>query len=227
MKYEHLTIERVRELLDYAPETGALTWRIRPAFNSRKRAGDIAGTVQSTGFRVIYLDGKLCQATQIAFLLANGRWANAQVGLKSSNTVDLSASNLCELRTTSKKHDLSTQEGKRAYSRDYWYTNAAHRHEVGIKRYFRMTAQQYAKMLHDQGGVCAICGLPERTRMAKSNNLKALSVDHNHGEADSVRGLLCLPCNSGLGYFKDNPHLLDKAAVYLRDRGWHQEDKVA
>jgi len=39
-------------------------------------------------------------------------------------------------------------------------------------------------------------------------------VDHLHGTA-TVRGLLCHPCNTGLGMFRDTPHLLARAIGYL------------
>lgn len=41
-----------------------------------------------------------------------------------------------------------------------------------------------------------------------------LSVDHCHLTGE-IRGLLCLRCNKGLGYFKDNPEFLSKAIKYL------------
>ena len=62
-------------------------------------------------------------------------------------------------------------------------------------------------ILAAQGGVCAICGeVPKRA---------ALDHDHKSGE---VRGVLCSPCNSGMGMFRDRPLNLEKAAIYLRRR---------
>jgi hypothetical protein len=57
-----------------------------------------------------------------------------------------------------------------------------------------------------QDGRCAIC----RRRFDGGSFV----VDHCH-KRGHVRGLLCYPCNSGLGMFKDNPNRLVAAANYL------------
>jgi len=40
-------------------------------------------------------------------------------------------------------------------------------------------------------------------------------VDHDH-LTGRIRGALCQRCNMGLGHFKDNPLLLQQAALYLQ-----------
>lgn len=86
-----------------------------------------------------------------------------------------------------------TQERMQSYHRNYKYG---------------MTVEIYERMSAEQNHVCAICGgLPTRT--------KNLHVDHCH-ETGVVRGLLCDSCNLGLGKFRDDPVMLDKAAAYLR-----------
>jgi hypothetical protein len=53
-------------------------------------------------------------------------------------------------------------------------------------------------MFQAQGGVCAICNQPPSPG-------RNLSVDHNH-ETGEVRGLLCVGCNTGVGYHERPIH---------------------
>jgi hypothetical protein len=66
-----------------------------------------------------------------------------------------------------------------------------------------------------QGGVCAICGLPETSKSRWSDETRDLSVDHCHA-TKRVRGLLCQKCNAGLGQFQDCEERLATAVKYLR-----------
>lgn len=61
-----LTAERLRELLQYCPETGVFLWKIRrggPAV-----AGSVAGGTDSKGYRQIRLDMRLHLAHRLAWL---------------------------------------------------------------------------------------------------------------------------------------------------------------
>lgn len=54
---------------------------------------------------------------------------------------------------------------------------------------------------------CVICGSDE-----------PLVVDHDH-KTGKIRGMLCNHCNRGLGHFRDDPELLQFAAIYLKELG--------
>jgi hypothetical protein len=63
--------------------------------------------------------------------------------------------------------------------------------------YFKITPEEWDRVLDYQGGVCFIC-------QQKPKLGKRLSVDHMHyGSEDApagmVRGLLCFRCNAALG----------------------------
>lgn len=79
-----------------------------------------------------------------------------------------------------------------------------------LRREYGVTLDWFNKTLSEQGGVCAICG--------KENNRKGylLAIDHCH-EDGRVRGLLCFFCNLGIGSFKDDCSILEKAKQYLSD----------
>ena len=67
-----------------------------------------------------------------------------------------------------------------------------------------MTPEEHEALIEAQGGVCAIC------RDAPPEH-----IDHDH-DSGAIRGVLCGPCNMGLGLFKDDPTRLGAAIAYLR-----------
>lgn len=81
-----------------------------------------------------------------------------------------------------------------------------------LRKLYGITPEEYDSMFERQGGLCALCGRPERRRY--KDRLLRLSVDHNHQTA-SIRGLLCHACNTGLGAFEDSTALLSLAIEYL------------
>lgn len=77
---------------------------------------------------------------------------------------------------------------------------------------YDMTSEQYATLMAEQGGACAICLRPER--LVRGGRVIALAVDHDH-VTGKTRALLCASCNQSLGKFDDNPIFLRRAAEYL------------
>lgn len=69
---------------------------------------------------------------------------------------------------------------------------------------YGLSIEEYAALGERQGGRCAICE-------ARIDNLH---VDHCHSTG-RVRGLLCGPCNRGIGMLRDDPAILRRAIDYL------------
>lgn len=77
--------------------------------------------------------------------------------------------------------------------------------EGTLMRKYGLSLARFNEMIESQRNVCAIC----LTKQEK------LVVDHCH-LSKKVRGLLCSMCNSGIGFFKDNPVILQSAINYLK-----------
>jgi hypothetical protein len=69
-----------------------------------------------------------------------------------------------------------------------------------LKRY-GLTLEEHAELLTSQGGVCAICHLPE-TAGSKYGRVKDLAVDHDHATGKR-RELLCSRCNVSVGVIEN------------------------
>lgn len=116
------------------------------------------------------------------------------------------------IKSELKKTSSTCKKCQRKYYDNY-------ENNVSISRKFTYTRTQYNQLWEKQKGLCAICGLPESSK--ENGKTRRLSTDHCHYIQEKtgrtiVRGLLCTQCNTGLGRFKDDPHLLLKAADYIR-----------
>lgn len=75
-----------------------------------------------------------------------------------------------------------------------------------LRASYGLSRERYEQMLTAQDGKCAICEQPP--------DGKELCVDHCHASGE-IRGLLCGPCNRGLGAFRDDVTALRQAIAYL------------
>lgn len=73
----------------------------------------------------------------------------------------------------------------------------------------------YKKMFDSQDGQCAICKKYEK-----------LCIDHDHKDF-SLRSLLCIRCNSILGFAKEDKKILLNAVLYLEKWSKSNEDPNA
>jgi hypothetical protein len=77
--------------------------------------------------------------------------------------------------------------------------------DARLRRTYGISLDEYKAMFKRQRGRCRICGAKKRK----------LYIDH---KKKIVRGLLCHPCNVGLGFFRDDPKRMRGAIIYLKAR---------
>jgi hypothetical protein len=75
MKFGELTQDQLKAILEYDPETGHFTWRVRR--NQHAQVGDRAGTISLHGYRRINLGRKLYMAHRLAVFYMTGAWPEA------------------------------------------------------------------------------------------------------------------------------------------------------
>ena len=76
--------------------------------------------------------------------------------------------------------------------------------KYSLRENYGISLDDYDSMVMEQNNKCKIC----------LDVMKRPCVDHCHVTGD-VRGLLCRPCNSGIGQLKDDPEILRIGANYI------------
>lgn len=113
-------------------------------------------------------------------------------------------------KTAARKHVAKWRAEKpeeaAQYHRDWCKANPGKRRAHERKKKYGITAEQVGIKFALQLGRCELC--PQEITDA------SLQVDHCHSSG-GVRGLLCAPCNWGLGNFRDDPARLRAAADYV------------
>jgi hypothetical protein len=77
-----LTAEYVRSILDYSPETGIFTWKVRADASVQwngKFAGKRAGTLNNRGYRQICINGRDYYEHRVAYLIMEGHWPEYEI----------------------------------------------------------------------------------------------------------------------------------------------------
>jgi hypothetical protein len=91
-----LTAERLRELLDYDPETGRFIWRKDHPTAKHIKAGSVAGTKNGRGYWVIGVAGAKYVAHRLAWLYVTGEWPAHLVDHENGDRLDNRFANLRE-----------------------------------------------------------------------------------------------------------------------------------
>jgi len=103
--------------------------------------------------------------------------------------------------------------GKQRYEQD-----RAKSRQRSITRRYGLSSEAYDSLWDSQNGRCAICDKVLMVRLLSGRGVArdAPVIDHDH-DTGRVRGILCNPCNTGIGGLQHDPAILARAIRYLEE----------
>lgn len=107
-----LTPERLRELLEYDPETGKFTWLRNRAFKAL--GGTHAGYLNSNGYLRITVDDVSYAAHRLAWLYVHGRWPDKTIDHINRNKQDNRIANLRDVTHSEQNYNSSRSKAWKA-----------------------------------------------------------------------------------------------------------------
>lgn len=141
------------------------------------------------------------------------RGTEAQRALWRAAKREWAAKNRQKLRDVSAAYYYANREKRIAVAKIHYSKNREKVLDYMVRRAYGISAAEREAMRTAQGNRCAICG--DALRAGKNGT----NIDHDRAmptaASGRVRGLLCSPCNLGLGLFKDDPSRLRAAASYV------------
>lgn len=103
-----LTVERLRELLDYDPATGVFTWKAKSAPRSnRMKIGEVAGSVGVHGYVIVGVGGSAYRAHRLAWFYVHGEWPSKSIDHINGKRADNRIANLRDVSVTENNRNLT------------------------------------------------------------------------------------------------------------------------
>lgn len=127
---QRINISELRETLWYDEVTGKIYWLIS---RGKARIGSEAGCLDGQGYRIIAINRRIYQAHQIAWALAYGEWALADIDHKNLCKSD---NRLCNLRiaTSSQNHaNMSVSIANSSGKKGVCWNKKSQKWQSGIK----------------------------------------------------------------------------------------------
>lgn len=119
-----LTVEQLRDALDYDAETGVFVWKIRPS--KAVKAGDVAGcTEKRIGYITIGIAKRIYKAHRLAWLHAHGEWPKGLIDHINGDKADNRITNLRDVFADGNSQNVRkpNRRNKSGFMGVIWYQN--------------------------------------------------------------------------------------------------------
>lgn len=99
----------------------------------------------------------------------------------------------------------------RAKGKEGWDKHRKTYRSSYYKRIYGITLEEFETKLENQDFKCAIC----RVELDIDKDSRKAHLDHCH-ESGKIRDILCVCCNKGIGYLKEDTEILENAIKYIK-----------
>ena len=125
-----MTPQRLRELLSYDPGTGVFVWRVD---QGRVKSGAAAGDINTTGYRIIMIDGHNYRAGRLAWAISTGAWPTVLIDHKDRDRSNDRLSNLREATFKQNAENMRRPTGRTGVTwnkrRQQWQAKICHNYK--------------------------------------------------------------------------------------------------
>jgi len=148
---------------------------------------------------------KVCRKCGVEKLVTEFWVSDKKRGYRRANCKDCDKLTAREYYAANPEYQERMRAGAKRFREEnpelYEYRRLKWRHQ--IKQKYKITPEQYFKMVEAQGDSCALCGSSEIGRTGKNGKWSAgrWNIDHCH-KTGTVRGLLCHTCNVRIGAYE-------------------------
>ena len=144
---QEITAEYLRSILNYDPETGIFTRKVRTANNVK--AGDIAGSLAGDGYLLIGVLSRLHRAHRLAWLYVYGTWPEDQIDHINRIRTDNRISNLREVSHKQNGQNRSKPSNNTSgHTGVYWHKQKS-KWVAQIKHSYKMIHLGYFSILEE------------------------------------------------------------------------------
>ena len=128
-----LTVERLKEVLHYDPETGIWTWLKLTSTRSRIQIGSKAGCLdKDEGYIKIWIDNKGYKAHRLAWFYMTGEWPECEIDHKNTIRHDNRWDNLRKSSHGQNQHNRSRNRNNTSGYKGINFNKAANKWMVRV-----------------------------------------------------------------------------------------------
>jgi len=96
MSHNYPSSERIRDLFNYDPDTGVLTWKMASSVYGERFVGKVAGSTNREGYRTVKIDRCKYQVSWVVWIYVTGKEPENEIDHKNLNRGDDRFDNLRE-----------------------------------------------------------------------------------------------------------------------------------